>query len=304
MDARIRTMIEQQLEAQNQRMAEMKTKLDELTKKRNSEVNAKISSNVDRNSFKLLPKPEFPSFDGSNPRNWVKKCSRYFALCNIPDSQRVDVASIHLTGKAETWFAHYSAVRKNMDWCDFILDVCTCFKEELGVTRQPNSGSGTPPSVDAPQLLDESPKSNPDVSSHGWVGEGQGQSPNAIGERLEGLNPSNGLVEKSLSSICDKDLDLCEQEVSKDDCCDEHHPLADAFQVFDEMPSAAEAGVPPRDYYQEPPAHDVAHEGSVILANPSEKELGTVSKQCWPFQELELRGCKGGYVGIKVIEQC
>jgi len=44
MEAEIRTMIEQQLEAQNQRMAEMMTKLDELTKKRSLEVNKEVPS--------------------------------------------------------------------------------------------------------------------------------------------------------------------------------------------------------------------------------------------------------------------
>ena len=56
-------------------------------------------------------------------------------------------------------------------------------------------------------MLDESPKRNPDISSHGWVGEGQGKSSagshNAFGEQLDGLNPSNGLLEQS---------DLCVQE--------------------------------------------------------------------------------------------
>ena len=28
------------------------------------------------NVFKFLPKIEFPGFDGSNPRNWIKKCGR------------------------------------------------------------------------------------------------------------------------------------------------------------------------------------------------------------------------------------
>jgi len=41
-----------------------------------------------------------------------------------------------------------------------------------------------------------------------------------------------------------------EEKVSKDDCCDEHHPLADAFQVFDESPNVAEEVVPPLDCFQ------------------------------------------------------
>jgi len=74
--------------------------------------------------------------------------------------------------------------------------------------RQPDFEVEVPPTVDAPQVLDESPMSNPDISSHGWVGEGQGKSPvgshNALGEQLDGLNPSNGLFEKSTSCIHDQ----------------------------------------------------------------------------------------------------
>jgi len=145
----------------------------------------------------------------------------------------VDVASIHLVGRAATWFASYIAVRKYVDWTDFILDIYNRFKDERGSrviedfhklhqTEQNTLCSRNHIPVDTPQVLDKSPKSNPDISSHGWVGEGQGKSPmgsyNAIGERLKGLNPSNGLLEKSLSSIHDKDSDLCvQEEISEDD---------------------------------------------------------------------------------------
>jgi len=139
MDAQFPAMVEQQMETQRQRIDEVSSthqqimeKFAELTKERQLEVNEEISSNVDRNSFRFLPNLEFPSFDGCNPRNWVKKCPRYFALCKIPDAHRVDVASIHLTGKAETWFASYIAVRKNVDWSDFIVDLCNRFRKELG----------------------------------------------------------------------------------------------------------------------------------------------------------------------------
>lgn len=54
------------------------------------------------NAFKFLPKIEFPVFDGSNPGNSVKKCGRYFSLCKVSESQRVDLVSIHVVGKAET----------------------------------------------------------------------------------------------------------------------------------------------------------------------------------------------------------
>ena len=72
MEAQIPMMIEQQMEIQNQRLAEMETqlleKLAQLTRVRNLELN-EVNQAVHRNSFKFLPNLEFPSFDGVNPRN-------------------------------------------------------------------------------------------------------------------------------------------------------------------------------------------------------------------------------------------
>ena len=110
MENQLRALLEQQLELQNQKIAEMSNvqqqmlgKLMDLMKERSMEVNDEGSSNLGRNSFRFLPKLEFPSFDGINPSNWVKKCSRYFGPCKIPKTQRVDVAAMNFVGRAETW---------------------------------------------------------------------------------------------------------------------------------------------------------------------------------------------------------
>ena len=57
------------------------------------------------NIMHFNPKVEFPTFDGLNPRQWVKKCAKYFNLCKIPDYQKVDLALMYLLGKAEVWFS-------------------------------------------------------------------------------------------------------------------------------------------------------------------------------------------------------
>jgi len=106
-----------------------------LQRERSNEVNSDGSNfdgNNSGNAFKFLPRIEFPVFDGTNPRVWIKKCGRYFNLCKIPEAQQVDLASIHLKGRAEVWFTSYNAVKKNVDWDEFIVDVCGRFKEELG----------------------------------------------------------------------------------------------------------------------------------------------------------------------------
>ena len=60
------------------------------------------------------PKIKFPQFDGTNPRGWVKKCSKYFNLCKTPSQQKVELASLYMIGKAEIWYNGYSMGRQNV----------------------------------------------------------------------------------------------------------------------------------------------------------------------------------------------
>ncbi|XP_074271204.1 uncharacterized protein LOC141595129 [Silene latifolia] len=83
-------------------------------------------------NFNFNPKVEFPVFDGSNPRIWVKKCKKYFELCKVADNQKLNLASLYMVGKAESWVHSYMNMRVNGDWDDFVLDLCAMFKENLG----------------------------------------------------------------------------------------------------------------------------------------------------------------------------
>lgn len=49
------------------------------------------------------------------------------------DECRVDLASLYMTNKAETWVSSYLAVRKHVDWDDFILDLTARFKDGKGM---------------------------------------------------------------------------------------------------------------------------------------------------------------------------
>jgi len=70
-------------------------------------------------------------FDGTNPRDWIKKCTRYFTLCKIPDDQKVDLVSLHLYSKAEVWFGGYILARKRVAWEDFVMDLSARFKDDI-----------------------------------------------------------------------------------------------------------------------------------------------------------------------------
>lgn len=57
---------------------------------------------------------------------------KYFSSCKILDNQKVDLASLYVVGKVESWFNSYIAVRRSVDWEDFLGDLCDGFKEEIG----------------------------------------------------------------------------------------------------------------------------------------------------------------------------
>ncbi|XP_074271624.1 uncharacterized protein LOC141595557 [Silene latifolia] len=137
MEGRIATL-EQSLEQQSTILGDIMKLLKEQEQTRVNNQN--LQNNHDnggtlqqgmRNSLKFTPKVDFPSFDGTNPRIWMKKCLKYFNLCKIPDNQRVDLASMYMTGRAESWFNSYVVVRPTVDWNDFIVDLCARFKEEI-----------------------------------------------------------------------------------------------------------------------------------------------------------------------------
>jgi len=83
-------------------------------------------------NIQFNPKVNFPSFDGTDSKSWIKKCTSYFGLCRILDNQKVDLASLHLKGSAEIWFGSYIMGRKGVTWEEFIVDVCARFRDDLG----------------------------------------------------------------------------------------------------------------------------------------------------------------------------
>ncbi|KAK6132617.1 hypothetical protein DH2020_033647 [Rehmannia glutinosa] len=81
-------------------------------------------------SYKPLPRIDFPRFDGNNPRSWILKCNGYFKLIpNIPDVQKVTLASMHFEGKAASWFQNYSQKFIGHTWNQFLEVVTTRFEE-------------------------------------------------------------------------------------------------------------------------------------------------------------------------------
>ncbi|CAH9093858.1 unnamed protein product [Cuscuta epithymum] len=90
-----------------------------------------IGKSAPTNGFRFSPKVEFPTFEGQNAKLWIQKCERYFTLFNIPDNQKVNLASLYLEGRAASWFGHYIGSKKRLKWKHFIADVNARFKDNL-----------------------------------------------------------------------------------------------------------------------------------------------------------------------------
>lgn len=47
----------------------------------------------------------------------------------MEDKQKLDMVSIHLEGKADTWFHDYQESNTTFSWDHFVLEVCSWFLE-------------------------------------------------------------------------------------------------------------------------------------------------------------------------------
>lgn len=47
-----------------------------------------------------LMKVDFPRFSREEVMQWIYKVERFFKIYDIPEDQKVDIASVHLDGKA------------------------------------------------------------------------------------------------------------------------------------------------------------------------------------------------------------
>lgn len=72
-----------------------------------------------------LPKLNFPSFDGTQPRLWISRCEDYFELYEVDRSMWVRVSAMHFTSAASRWLPSVSNLLRSCSWeafCHLILD--------------------------------------------------------------------------------------------------------------------------------------------------------------------------------------
>lgn len=71
-----------------------------------------------------VPKFEFPRFNGEHPRNWIRKCQKYFHLNPMNEGDMVLTAAMHMEGQADSWYLDYLEKQPRVTWdkfCDLVI---------------------------------------------------------------------------------------------------------------------------------------------------------------------------------------
>ncbi|GJS46567.1 retrotransposon gag domain, retroviral aspartyl protease [Tanacetum coccineum] len=79
-------------------------------------------------------KIDFSAYVGGDPRGWILKAEKFFRFYQIPDAEKVDVASMHLEGDALNLFSWLSADQTITLWEELVL----AFQKIFGPTEFQN----------------------------------------------------------------------------------------------------------------------------------------------------------------------
>ncbi|KAL0289353.1 UNVERIFIED_CONTAM: hypothetical protein Scaly_2706300 [Sesamum calycinum] len=70
------------------------------------------------------------TFNGEEPGQWIRRCNRYFNIANTnTDDQKVQVASVRLEGKAETWYEGLIERKEVANWNYFVEGILRRFDD-------------------------------------------------------------------------------------------------------------------------------------------------------------------------------
>ncbi|XP_004971882.1 uncharacterized protein LOC101768429 [Setaria italica] len=83
---------------------------------------ASYHSTHSNHTFKM-PKTDFPSFDGDNPKWWKDRCEKYFDMYHIPYHAWVGFATMHFVKGAAYWFQTYEAMHRVETWPELVIAI-------------------------------------------------------------------------------------------------------------------------------------------------------------------------------------
>lgn len=82
------------------------------------------------NSIFRTIKFEFPKFDGTNPRSWIRKCNKLFSHHVVVEHQKLYLATMNLEGKTEEWYSGFIHEGAELTWEGFIEEITARFSPE------------------------------------------------------------------------------------------------------------------------------------------------------------------------------
>ncbi|CAN6338981.1 unnamed protein product [Urochloa humidicola] len=77
-----------------------------------------------------IPQMDFPKFDGSNPRIWVRRCETYFDVYSIPPHNWVKFATMNFSGSAAFWMQSIEINLRKCCWEDLCQSVIDRFERD------------------------------------------------------------------------------------------------------------------------------------------------------------------------------
>ncbi|KAL8143073.1 hypothetical protein V2J09_016105 [Rumex salicifolius] len=87
-----------------------------------------VGSTEFRPNYNPLPKIDFPTFDGSNPRSWIRCCERYFTIFLIPKPHKFELVSMYVTRKADVWLQGAMLQNPFTSWAALKTAILDCLK--------------------------------------------------------------------------------------------------------------------------------------------------------------------------------
>ena len=87
----------------------------------------KYAPNQAFRAFKL----KVPRFDGSDPNGWLFRVEAFFDYHDTPDDLCLQIVSLHLEGRATTWFQWSSRNNLLSSWPEFVTTVCHRFRPAI-----------------------------------------------------------------------------------------------------------------------------------------------------------------------------
>lgn len=77
-----------------------------------------------------MPQIDFPKFDGTNPKIWIKRCENFFDVCEIPMNHWVKFATMNFIGSAAFWMQSIEVNLKSFSWRDLCQAVVERFERD------------------------------------------------------------------------------------------------------------------------------------------------------------------------------